>query len=97
MGRVTDPSKAVIPGTSVIAINTDTGIHYEAVTDGSGSYVIVNLPPAKYRIEVQKPGFKTVVKPDVILHLQDTVEINFDMALGSASEIVTVQSWRAAR
>src|SRR4029077_8855741 len=36
-------------------------------------------------------GFKTIIKLDVILHVQDTIELNFEMALGSASETVTVQ------
>src|SRR6266849_9967992 len=89
-GYITDPAKAVIVGAKVIVINVDTNIRYEATTNGVGTYDIVNLPPGAYRIEVEKPGFKTVVKSDVILHVQDTAAINFEMALGSASEIVTV-------
>jgi outer membrane receptor protein involved in Fe transport len=49
------------------------------------------VPPGNYRIEASKAGFKTVIKPDVILHVQDVVTINFDMVLGSAAESVTVE------
>jgi len=89
-GRVTDPSKAVIAGARVTVINSGTNVRYENVTNDSGSYLIVALPPGAYRIEVEKLGFKTIVQQGVVLHVQDTIELNFEMALGSASETITV-------
>jgi hypothetical protein len=89
-GLITDPSKAVIAEAIVIAINVGTNIRYEGPTNGTGEYYIPNLPPGTYRIEAQKPGFSTVIKPDVVLHVQEAVEINFEMTVGSASESITV-------
>src|ERR1700694_2497248 len=90
-GRITDSSKAVTPDAKVSAINTGTRVRYETVTNETGSYYVTNLPPGTYRIEVEKLGFKAVLKSDVILHVQDALEINFEMVLGSASESVTVR------
>ncbi len=90
-GRVTDPSKAVINAARVVAINLGTDVRYEGATNGNGEYYIPNLPPATYRIEVEKIGFNTMLKPDVILHVEEAVEINFEMTLGSARESVTVE------
>jgi hypothetical protein len=90
-GRITDSSKAVVPGVKVLAINTGTRVHYETVTNETGSYYVTNLPPGTYRIEVEKLGFKAVIKADLVLHVQDALEINFEMVLGSASESVTVR------
>src|SRR6202166_3091894 len=90
-GRITDSSKAVAPDAKVIAINTGTRVRYETVTNETGSYYVTNLPPGTYRIEIEKLGFKAVLKSDVILHVQDALEINFEMVLGSASESVTVR------
>jgi len=43
------------------------------------------------RIEVEKPGFARLIKPDVALHVQDALEINFELKIGSVSETVTVE------
>src|SRR6266404_4420153 len=90
-GRITDSSKAVVPDAKVIVINTGTRIRYETITNQTGSYYVTNLPPGTYRIEVEKLGFKVVIKADLILHVQDSVEVNFEMVLGSATESVTVR------
>src|ERR1700685_3182653 len=89
-GRVTDPSKAVIVDAKVAGTNTGTNARYEGATSGSGEYYLTNLPPGSYRIEIEKSGFQKLIKPDVILHVQDALEIDFEMTLGSKSESITV-------
>jgi hypothetical protein len=91
-GRVTDPSKALIVDAKVAAVSSGTSFRYQAVTNGSGEYYLTNLPPGSYRVEIEKAGFKKLIKPDVILHVQDALEINFEMTLGSASQSVTVEA-----
>jgi hypothetical protein len=90
-GRITDATKGAVPNAKVDVINTGTRVHYETVTNEIGSYYVTNLPPGSYRVEVEKLGFKAVLKSDLVLHVQDTLEINFEMVLGSASESVTVR------
>jgi len=51
-GRVTDESGAVLPGVTVTATQTDTGFTRAVVTDGSGAWVMPNLPTGPYRLEV---------------------------------------------
>src|SRR5271170_1093589 len=91
-GRVTDPSKALIVGAKVAAVSSGTSLRYEAVTGGSGEYYLTNLTPGSYRIEIEKTGFKKLIKPDVTLHVQDAIELNFELTLGSMSEIITVEA-----
>jgi len=91
-GRVTDPSKAFIADARVAAISAATNFRYETTSNTSGGYYLENLPPGLYQIEIEKPGFKKLIKPEVILHVLDALEINFEMTLGSASETVTVQA-----
>ena len=91
-GRITDPSKALIVDAKIAAVSPVTNARYETTTNGSGQYYLANLPPGSYRIEIEKAGFKKLIKPDVNLHVQDALEINFEMTLGSASETITVES-----
>src|ERR1700722_9996657 len=91
-GRVTDQSKAVIAGTKITLINTGTNLRFEGTTNDTGNYYITELPPGAYRMEVEKPGFKTIIKPDIVLHVQDVLELNFEMAVGSVAESITVEA-----
>jgi hypothetical protein len=88
-GRITDPSKAVIVDAKVAAISVGTNVRYETATNDSGEYYFANLPPGPYRIEVEKTGFKKLIKPDVIFHVQDVLGIDFEMTVGEVSESVT--------
>src|SRR5215469_8852090 len=91
-GRVTDPAKARIVGARVSAVSMGTNSRYETTSNGSGEYYLPNLPPSSYRLEVEKSGFKKLIKPDVILHVQDALEVDFEMPLGVASDSVTVEA-----
>jgi len=91
-GRVTDPSKGSVANAPIAAISADTNVHYGTVTKASGEYHLANLPPGTYRIEIEKPGFKRLIKPDLVLHIQDALEIDFEMTLGAVSETITVEA-----
>ena len=91
-GRVTDPSHAVIAGAKISAINIGTNFRYETVTNGAGEYTLANLPPGTYQIEVEKSGFKKLVRPEMILHVQDVLAIDFEMAVGSLSDTIVVEA-----
>jgi carboxypeptidase family protein/TonB-dependent receptor-like protein len=90
-GLVSDPSRAAVVGAEVVAVNDLTGIQYTTKTNGEGIYVLPNLPPGPYRVQVSKIGFKTLIKPDITLNVQDSLSINFTLLLGAFHEIVTVQ------
>src|SRR5258708_27499580 len=90
-GRVTDASGGVIPGVKVEATNVETNVIFPSETNAEGLYNIPNLPPGTYRIIVQKFAFQTLVKPDVELHVQDVVSLNFSMEVGSIVQSVTAE------
>ncbi|HET8922529.1 MAG TPA: TonB-dependent receptor [Candidatus Acidoferrum sp.] len=90
-GIVLDPSGAAITGAQVVVVNDATGAQYSTRTNGEGIYVVPNLPPGLYRVQVSNSGFKTIIKPDIVIHVQDALAINFTLPIGAASEIVTVQ------
>jgi len=90
-GIVTDPTGAAIAGAEILIVNDLTRVQYPAKTDSEGIYVVSNLPPGPYLIQVSKVGFKTIIKPDVVIHVQDALVINFSLPLGAISETVTIE------
>jgi len=91
-GIVVDASEGSIPNADVVLVNDATGIQYAAKTNAEGIYVVTNLPPGPYRIQVSKVGFKTLIKPDITLAVQDAVAINFTLPIGAISEVVTIEA-----
>jgi len=89
-GRITDPSKASIAAAKITAIRVDINLRYQTVGNASGEYYLPNLSPGVYQIEVEKPGFKKLINPDLNLHVQDALEINFELTIGDVLETVTV-------
>jgi hypothetical protein len=90
-GRVLDPSNRVIGGADILVINDATGVKYPGKTNEDGIYVVPNLPPGPYRLQVSKVGFKTLIKPDIVLNIQDALSINFTLPVGAVFETVTVE------
>ncbi|MBI3476439.1 MAG: TonB-dependent receptor [Acidobacteria bacterium] len=89
-GLVLDPSGRAIVGAEILIVNDATGVRYPGTTNAEGIYAVPNLPPGPYRIQVSKIGFKTLIKPDVVLNVQSAVAINFTLPVGAFSETLTV-------
>ncbi len=90
-GVVRDSSGAVLPGVTVEA--TSSALIEKArsvVTDGSGQYRIVTLPPGNYTITFTLSGFSTVRREGVELTGTFTATVDTDMRVGSVEETVTV-------
>jgi hypothetical protein len=90
-GIVLDPSGRIVVGADVVVVNDVTGVQYSTKTNEEGIYVLPNLPPGPYRIQVSKIGFKTLIKPSIVLNIQDALAVNFTLPVGAFSETVTVE------
>ncbi|HMF95616.1 MAG TPA: carboxypeptidase regulatory-like domain-containing protein [Vicinamibacterales bacterium] len=91
-GRVADSSHAVIVAAMVVAINAETNAVRDASTNGEGEYVLTNLAPGTYRVEVEKTGFRKLLRPDVIVHVGDALTLDLELALGGVTDAVTVEA-----
>jgi len=91
-GRVTDPSKAVVDDAKVVAIRVETNVRYETATNATGAYSLTNLSPSVYRVEVEKAGFRKIIKPEVIVNVRDALSVDFELTLGTLSDAVTVEA-----
>jgi len=94
-GQVLDPAGAIVVGADILVASDATGVQYSAKTNDSGIYLVTNLPPGTYRLQVSKVGFKTLIKPDIVLNVEDALAINFNLPIGAVSETVTVSGGAA--
>jgi hypothetical protein len=91
-GRITDESGAVLPGVTVTATQTDTGLTRTVTTDSSGTYVLPNLPTGPYRLEATLQGFRTYAQTGMVLQVAATPVINVVLAIGNVAENVSVEA-----
>ena len=89
-GTVADSSGGVIPGVTVSAVESGTGISRETVTGANGRYQFAAMRPTTYEIRAELAGFRTVRQTDVILAANQNLTLNITLQLGDLSETVTV-------
>ena len=89
-GVVTDPSGAAIAGAQVTLTNLGTSEKRPQSTGSDGFYDFVNLIPGRYRIEVEKTGFKRITRPEVVVDVQQTVRIDLVMQVGDVTQSIEV-------
>ena len=61
LGTVSDTSGAVVPGATVKARNTGTGLERTTQTTAEGNYSISELPIGTYNVTVTQPGFQSAL------------------------------------
>ena len=92
VGTVVDDHGGTISGVSVMATERDTHWFGTATTNNSGNYSIPNLPAGIYTLEIQKTGFKKVVRSDIEVRVNESFRSNATLDVGPLSETVNVQS-----
>src|SRR6185369_14993564 len=66
-GRVSDPSRAVVPHAAVKAREEATGLVQETLTNTTGEYSLAVLPPGRYTLTISKEGFNAAVVNSLLL------------------------------
>jgi hypothetical protein len=95
-GFVRDPSAAVIPGANVAVTNEATGVERRTKTNESGYYVVPNLPPGFYTVEVEATGFKRFIKTRNKLDANLPATVDVTMEVGAVTEAIEVVASVAA-
>jgi hypothetical protein len=91
-GTVTDPTGAVIPGATIVALNTGTGISTTQTTNGHGFYVVPALAVGHYTVTISKKGFQTYKQVGLILRVSDQREINATLKPSAVATTVQVSA-----
>ncbi len=88
-GLVKDSEGAVVAGASVTVTNLSTNIASQQTTTDTGSYLVVNLIPGQYRIDVELTGFKKRSQT-VTLEVGQRARVDMPLEVGNFAETVDV-------
>src|SRR5438874_2333036 len=90
-GDVTDPQGKAVAGAQVTITNQDTDYSRSVKTDGDGNYVFQSVPVGRYTLKVAgSQGFKAFEERVILLHVNDSLEVDAKMTIGASSETVEV-------
>lgn len=90
-GTVTDPSGAVIPGASVTAKNTATGVETRTVSTSTGSFTLPQLPVGTYDVTISMSGFQSAVRKNMTVEINTAATLNVQLQTQQATTTVTVE------
>jgi len=90
LGTVTDPSGALVAHAAVTVRSETTNFSHEAVSSSEGDFVIPNLDPGLYTVNVQASGFRQFVRTGVALTVDQRLRVDASLTVGDVSEKVEV-------
>jgi hypothetical protein len=91
-GELRDSSGANIPGATVVITNSDTGATRTAVSNEAGVYSFPSLAPGNYDIKITRDGFKSITQKGIMLQVQQSARLDFQLEIGQVSESVEVSA-----
>jgi hypothetical protein len=94
-GTIKDSTGLAVPGATIKATQTATGVVRTAESGAQGEYVLPNLPVGPYLLEVTKEGFSKFAQTGIVLQVNTSPTIDIDMKVGAVSEQVTVEAGAA--
>ncbi|MGI8783303.1 MAG: carboxypeptidase regulatory-like domain-containing protein [Acidobacteriota bacterium] len=89
-GRITDPSGAIIPGSSVKVTNEATGVARTGQSAADGYYRIPDLLAGRYEVRVELPGFRTLIRRGIELHSQEALNLDLALEVGETTQTLVV-------
>ena len=89
-GTVTDQSGAVVPDTTVTALNLDTTVVQTTKTNANGFYNFSALPVGRYEIEIIREGFNPYKRTGLVIDVNSQLRADVSLSMGGQSEEVVV-------
>ena len=91
-GRVTDAAGALVPGASIRAVQSGTGLSVTTTSNQEGNFELANLPPGTYHVFAELTGFKRYERGPLEVRVGDVLSIDIQMEVGAVTENITVTS-----
>ena len=94
-GDVKDTNGALLVGAQVTAKHLETGLTRTTTSEGEGRFVFPGLPVGLYELRSELSGFEPLVRSNVNLTVNETVEIGMVMKVSGLSANITVEGGEA--
>jgi len=89
-GSVVDQSGGALPGVTVTVTEETTGLVRTVVSNDTGRFVLLAMPPGRYTMRAELAGFQTQTRPGVGLGVGQAITITFTLPVGTLTDQVTV-------
>src|SRR5215813_131778 len=90
LGNVTDSSGAVVAGAKIRVTEMRTGLERTTVSNSSGNYEFVNLPPGQYEVTAEQAGFKKATQKGIDVQVNSDVRVNISLQPGAVEQVIEV-------
>jgi hypothetical protein len=90
-GKIADAQGGALPGVTVILANAETAFNRQAVTDETGAYSLLQVPPGAYTLSAELPGFQTA-SAKVTLQVSTPATLDLRMEIAGLTESVKVEA-----
>lgn len=91
-GSVSDSSGALVTGAALTVQNLDTGMERNVITDDSGLYHVMSLPPGNYQVVANKKGFSPVKRIGIHLVVAQDAEVNISLQPAGEQQQIVVNA-----
>jgi hypothetical protein len=92
LGTVTDSSGGVIGNAKVTIVNEGTSLTRTVTADPNGEYTAPSLPPGRYTVMTEMPGFKALALSNIDLGVDQRVRIDLKLEVGAMTESVSIRA-----
>jgi Carboxypeptidase regulatory-like domain len=90
LGRISDPTGAVLSGVKVTATNEATSVAQDTLSNDSGDFIFPNVAVGTYSLSFDLKGFKKAVRHSIALDVNQVITLNMTLQLGENQEVVDV-------
>ena len=89
-GLVTDATGAVVPNAAITLTDQNKGYVFKTPSGEDGRYVLRNLPPGIYRLQVAAPGMRMSERAGIDLAVGQNAQADVHLEVGGATQTVEV-------
>lgn len=89
-GLVQDEQEATVKGAKLTLTDSTKGLRREVTTDPSGAFLFPQLPPGRYELLIEQPGFAKSTYTGLILNANDQRSLRIKLRIAARDESLTI-------